>query len=106
MGLDIALVGGLGVEFPFDNQIRRLETGLHVAQLGDHARRDVGRLVGRRIDAFGELLFVQERRVRGHGVDHVDDVRQHLVIHFDELHRRLGDGFADRRHGGHRMAVI
>jgi hypothetical protein len=63
-------------------------------------------LSGFGLDAVGEEIVVQDRRVGPHGLDHVDHVRQHLVRHVDELERLAGDGRAGGGHGGHRVALV
>ena len=71
-----------------------------------HPRGDIGRLIRCRLDALGEHLLVQDRCVGLHRIDDVDDMRQDFVIDFDQLQRRSRDGFAGRRHRGHRVPVI
>ena len=41
-----------------------------------------------------------------HGLDHVDDVREHLVLHVDQLERAPGDRDAGGGDGGHRVALV
>ncbi len=96
---------GLGIEVTLDDEVRFREALLDVAHLRDHALGDVGRLVARLVEALGAQVVVQDRRTRLHRVDGVDDVRQDLVIHLDQLERALRDRIAGRRDGGDRMAV-
>jgi hypothetical protein len=49
---------------------------------------------------------VQQRRVVAHRLVHVDDMGQHLVIHFDQAERLAGDGVGGGGDGGDRMAVV
>ena len=67
---------------------------------------DVGGRLGRRLDAGGDHVLVQDRRAGLHGLDHVDDVGKHLVVDLDELQGLLGDGGAGGRHGRHGVAFV
>jgi hypothetical protein len=104
--LDVALVDRCGLELALDDDIGLGEAGLDVAQRDLDALGDVRGLVGLGLDADREEIVVQHRRARPHGLDHVDDVRQHLVGHVDELERLAGDGGAGGGHGGHRVALV
>ena len=44
------------------------------------------------------------RGVGGHRLLGFEDMRQHLIIHFNEVQCLLGRAFVDRRHGGHFVA--
>ena len=68
--------------------------------------RDVGWRLRRRLHPRGDHVLVQQRRVRGHGLLHVHDVRQHLVADLDEVQRLLRGPLADGGHRGHRMALV
>ena len=104
--LDIALVHRRGLEGHLDDLVGRREARLDVAHLVFDALRDVRRLLRRRIDAAGDHVVEQERRIGLHRLVDVDDVRQHLVVDLDQLQRLLGDGGAGGRHGGDRMALV
>ena len=106
MGLDIALVDGRGPEALLDDVVGRGEACLEVADGEFEPLRDVGGLVGRGLDAAGNHVVEQERRVRLHRLIDIDHMRQHLVIDFDERNGLLGDGGARRGDGGHGMALI
>jgi hypothetical protein len=103
--LDVALVHRLGRERALYDEVRLLEAGLDVADSELDALGDVGGLLGRRLHAGRYEVLVQQRRVRLHSLDDVDDVRQHLVIDFDQLQGLLGDGGAGGGHRRHRMAL-
>ena len=89
--LDVALVHGLGGELALDDDVGLLEAGRDVAQHELDALGDVGGRLGRRLDAGRDHVLVQQRRAGLHRLDHVDDVRQHLVVDLDQLQRLLGD---------------
>ena len=86
----------LRIEFTFDDKVRRGETFFDIAHLADHAFGDVGRRIVRFVQAFGPDMIVQDRGARLHCINRVDDVRQDLVIHLDQLQRAFGDGVACR----------
>ena len=104
--LDVALMYGFRIEGALENDIGFCETrgGIAAAQL--HPLGDVRRCIGRRFDTLGEHIFMQNRCAGLHRLGHTDDVRQHLVLDFDELERLARNRGAGRRHGRHRMAVI
>ena len=58
MGLDITLMRGLGIELAFDDQIGLFKTFFDITQLTNHLGGDIGRLFGRRLNTFGNLIFV------------------------------------------------
>ena len=91
MRLDVALVHGLGVEGALDHEIGLGEARRDVADRELDPLGDVGGLVRRRLDACGEQVLVQQRRVVRHRLDDVDHVRQRLVLDLDQLERLLGD---------------
>ena len=103
--LDIGLVHGRGLERHLDDLVRGRKARREVAQLVLDALGDVGRL-RRRLDAAGDQVVEQQRRVRRHrGVD-VDHVRQHLVVDRDQRQRLVGDRLAGGRDGHDRMALV
>ena len=106
MGLDIALVHGLGLERALDDQVGGGEALVDVAERDLDAGGDVRRLVGRVVHAAGAQMVVQDRRVRRHRRDDVRHVRQHLVVHRDQLEGALGDRGAGRGDRGDGVAVI
>ena len=106
LGLDIALVHGLGVEFALDDDVGLGEPGIDIAHGEFLALQDVGRPVGRRVHPLGHHVLEQDRRIGLDRVHDVDDVGQDLVVDLDQFQRLLGDPFAGRRHRRHRMAVV
>ena len=106
MRLDIALVHRLGRVAPLDDDIGLGEPGLDIA-LGeaDHLG-DVGGLGRLRLDAGGENVLMQHRRVVRHRRLDVHDVRQHLVLDLDQIERLFGDRRRGRRDRGNRMALV
>ena len=106
MRLDIALVHRLGRIAPLDDDFGFAEPGLDIAlgeanHLGDV--RGLGRL---RVDAGGEDVVVQHRRVRRHCRLDIHDVRQYLVFDLDQIERLLGDRRGDGGDRGHRMTLV
>ncbi|MGD0110100.1 MAG: hypothetical protein ABSC06_39720 [Rhodopila sp.] len=96
----------LGGVAALDDHVRVLEAGLGVALPECDDLGDVGRLGRLRIDAGGEHVGVQDRRVRGHCGLHVDDVRQDFIRHVDQRECGVGDGLrrgSDRRQ---RMTLV
>ena len=104
--LDVALVHRLGRERALDDEIGLLEAGGDVAQHELDALGHVRGRLGRGVHAGREHIVMQQRRARLHGLDHVDDVRQHLVVDLDELQRPLGDLGAGGGHCRDRVALI
>ena len=104
VGLDVALVGGGHAVLGLDDDVGFREARFHVAAFeallgGDVARRLAG-------VAVGVLALVDERCAVGDRVVDAEHRRQGLVLHLDEIERRLG--LRDRlgRHGGNRVAVV
>ena len=91
MRLDVALVHGLGVELALDHDVGLGEALLHVAERELDPLGDVRGLGRRRLDARGDHVLVQQRRAALHRLDHVDHVRQDLVVDLDQLQRLPGD---------------
>ncbi len=106
MRLDIGLMHRLGGVGALDDDFGFLEPGFDVALLEGHDLRDIGRLGRLRIDAGGEHVVVQDRRVRCHRRFHVDDVRQHFVLHLDQCQGLIGDFLRRGRDGAQRVAFI
>ena len=50
-------------------------------------------------------MIVQDRRARLHRIYRVDHMRQHFIIHLDQLQRAPGDSFAGRGDRGDRVTV-
>ncbi len=105
MRLDVALMNGTRLELALDDQVRFLETGRDVAERELDPLGHVRRLGRRRRDASRDHAVLEDRRVGLHGIDLVDDVRQHLVVDLDQLQRLTCDRLARRRDGGHGMAL-
>ena len=106
MVLDVALMHGRRVEGALKNNFGLLEPRVHIAPAQLVALGNVRRLGGGGLDALGEDGLMQDGRTGLHGLDHADDVRQHLVLDLDELERLARDRRLGRRNRGHRMAVI
>ena len=104
--LDVGLVHGGGLEFLLDDDVGRGESGVDVTDLELEPLGDVRGLRGRRLDAAGDHVVEQQRRVGLHRFVDVDDVRQHLVIDLDQRERLLGDALADRGDGGDGVAFV
>ncbi len=88
------------------DDIGLLEAGLDITQNDLDALGDIGGLLGLGLDAGGEQVVVQERGVGPHGFDDVDHVREHLVLHVDELQRAPGDRHARGGHRRDRVALV
>jgi hypothetical protein len=66
----------LGVELALNDEVGLPEARLEVSTREHDMLSDVGRLVRPWSDAFGVLLFVQQRGAGPHRFDDVDHVRQ------------------------------
>ncbi len=104
--LDIGLVHRRRLERHLDHFVGRGEVGIGIADLVLGALGDVGGLRRRRLDAAGDQVVEEERRIRAHRRLNVDDVRQHLVVDLDERQRLLGDGPTGGRDGRDRVALV
>ena len=108
LGFHIALMDHLGGVGLFQDDIGLLETGLRVAVAVHHVGGDIARLgrlfLGR---LFGRVqVFMHQRGVGLHGLQHVADHRQLLVLDLDHLGRLLGRKRIGGGHRGHGLAVI
>jgi hypothetical protein len=106
MRLDIGLVNRGRAVFLLGDLVSLGEAGVHVADREAELFGDIGRLGRRRLDAAGDHVLEQQRRILRHRVIDVDDMRQDLVIDVDQCdglgrHRR-----AYGRHGRDRVAVV
>ena len=106
MRLDIGLVHRLGGVAALDDHLGLLEAGVDVALLEVDALGDVRRLGRLRLDTGSEQVVVQHRRIVRHRRLDIDDVRQHLVLHVDQLERLVGDRLRRRGHRGDRVALV
>ena len=104
--LDIGLMHRRGLELLLDDHIGLGKAGIDIADLELDPFGDIRRLGRRRLDAARDHVLEKERRVRLHRLIDVDDVREDLVIDLDQQGGFFGDGFADRRYGGDRVAFI
>ena len=104
--LNIALMDRLGGEGAFDGRVGVREALADIAEFEFHALGDVGRALGRRSHPFGEQIVMEDRRVLGHRLLHVDDVGQRLVGDLDELGGAARGGGARRGDGGDGVTVI
>ncbi len=91
MRLDISLMDRLGRITPLDDDIGVAEPGVDVALVeGDHLG-NVGRMRRLGLDALGEEVVMQQRRIWFHRLFDVDDVGQHVVVDLDQVAGLLGD---------------
>ena len=103
---DVALVHHGGGVFALHHQVRRSEALLDVAFLVDDVLRDVARVVPKFAASVGAQIVQDDLRVRAHGRAHVQDWRQHLVFHFDQVQRRFRLVDRGRRHRGQRLTFV
>ena len=103
---DIALMNGLGLELALDDDVRLGEALFDVAELEFDTLGDVGGRVRRRVNAGCDHVLVQKRCVRAHRFVDVEDVRQHLILDFDELQGLLRNAGAGGRDRCNRMAFV
>ena len=113
MGLDVALVNGLRLEFPLDDYVRLGEPLFNnvaqpVLDVPRYVSLHAGVLApaeplhpehgGQVVVEYGSILFerIMERQHR----------RQDLVVHFDQVQRLLGDVGAGSGDGRHRVALV
>ena len=106
MRLDIGLVHRRGLELLVDDLVGLGKAGLRVADLELDPLRDVRRLGRRRLDAAGDHVLEQQRRVGFHRVVDIDHVRQHLVVDLDQRGGFIRDRFADRRYRRDGVAFV
>ena len=106
MRLDIALVHRGGLELLLDHEIGVLEALLDIADGEFEPLRDIGRLGRGRLDAAGDHVLEEQRRVVGHRLVDVDDVRQHLVLDPQESLGLLGDLLGGRGDRGDGVALV
>jgi hypothetical protein len=106
VGLDVALVDGLGAELALDHDVRLGEALLEIAPVDGKAKRHVARVLGRGLDAARAQVVVEERSVGPHGFDDVEDDGQRLVLDPDPTECLLGQRRCRGRHCRHRVAVI
>ena len=112
MGLDVALVNGLGLELPLDDYVRLGKSLLHVAQPVLYVPRYVSLHAGVLAPAeplhpeHGGQVVVQDGGVLLERVVEGQHRRQDFVVHFDQVQCQLGDVGADRGHGRHRVALV
>ena len=106
LGLDVRLVDRRGPVVLLHDLVGLGEARVEIADLEADPFRDVRRALGGGVHPARDHVIEQQRGVLGHRLLHVDDVRQHLVVHVDESQRPVRDGDADRGHRGHRMALV
>ncbi len=104
MGLDIALVGGGGLEAALDHLIGFRKAGRRIAVAEFGMAGDVGGHAGGHV--FQRPAFLHDRRTGLHRRVDIGDMRQDLVVHPDELQRRLGGRRVDGGDGGDGVAVV
>ncbi len=106
MRLDIGLMHRLRRVAALDRDLGVLPAGGDVALREGDPLGDIGRRGRLGVDARGEQIVVQERRARLHRLLDVDDVRQHLVLHLDQVGGLLGDRRRGRSNRSNRVAII
>ena len=70
------------------------EAFFDIAELACHPQRDVRGLGWFGFNTARKNIIMQNGRVRLHGFDDIDDMRQNFVIHLDELQCLLGNRFS------------
>ena len=90
----------------FDDHVGLGEALLDVTETELHALGDVRRLGRLRLNAGGEQVVVQHRRVVGHGLVDGQHVRQDLVGDDNGVGRRIGLLTGGGSHAGHHMALV
>ena len=91
LGLQVALVHALRRVSRLVDEVGLCEAGFDVAPLPVGLVEDVGRLVLLLTEAEVVVeVGVQDRRIRGHGVEDVEDGRQLLVLDVDQGDRGFG----------------
>ena len=106
MRLDVTLVHWLGRELALDDDIRLGKSLLQVSARDLHAAGHVRGLLGLRVHALGEHVFVQERRIRRDRLHYILDLRQYVVFDPDLLQGPGRNLRCRRRDGRHRVAVV
>ena len=97
---------GLGGKRALNHEVRLPEARRYVAVPDFQAFGDVGGGFRCRLEARREHVLVQQGRAGQHRLDDVDDVRQHVVVHLDEVERLFGDERAGGRHCRDRMSFV
>ena len=112
MGLDVALVDGLGLEFPLDDHVGLGEPLFHIAQPVLDVAGDIALYPGVLASAepfhaeHGGQIVMQDRRVLFDRVVQRQYRWQDLVVHFDKVQSLLGDVRAGRGDGGDGVALV
>ena len=91
-----------------NNRIGGCEPGLNIAPGIDHMGRNITRLVGFFLGRLfeGVQVFVHERGVRLHSLEHVFHDRQRFVVDVNQAGRLLGNKRIGSGHRGHDLTVI
>ena len=103
--LDIGLVHRGGLELLLDHHVGLGEARVEIADVEFEPLGDVGRLGRRRLDAAGDHVLEQQRRVVRHRLVDVDDVRQHLVVDLDQRGASSAISLLSRGDGGDGVAL-
>ena len=104
--LDVSLVHRAGGELALHDHIGFGEACFHIALGKFDALGYIRWFFRLRLDAHGNQIIMQQRRVRLHGVHHVDNVRQHFVLDLDKLQRFAGYRLAGRGNGGEGVTFV
>ena len=108
LGFQIALVDHLGRIRFLNNRVGRFESGLNIASGIDHMGRNITRLVGLFLGRLFKRVqvFMHERSVRLHGLEHVFHDRQRFVVNVNQSGRFLGNKRVGGGHRGHDLTVV
>ena len=108
LGFQIALVNHLGRIRFLNNRVGRCEPGLNIAPGIDHMGGNIARLIGLFLGRLFERVqvFVNERGVRPHGLEHALHDRQGFVVDGNQSGRFLGNKWVGGGHRGHDLTVI
>ena len=103
---DVGLVHHGHVETVLEDPVGLREPACHVAAHDLLVAAHVAAPVQVRLRPVVGVVFVQQRRVRRHGLQPGSDRGQHLIVHLDEPRRFLGGLLVHRRHRGDAVAGI
>ena len=93
---DIALVDSRGFEFAFDDDIGRGEPLVKITHRVLVMAGDIALFVSFFAQFAGGAVFVEQRRVVGHSLAHVNDRLQHFVFDLDQVEGLFGNMWAGR----------
>ena len=82
---NVSLVDGRRIEFTFDDNLGRLETGFEVTAFKPEVLGDVAELLGLFTERIRVHIFVEQRRVGLHRLGSSKHRLQYFVFHLDQL---------------------